>query len=318
MGLRPSFDFSKPLPEKYESQMPHGVTTELEKYQWRELKLGELRIKGLVRVDENNRYVIVDDDAVASAGDAADDAISDKSDDNAAIMLEDSETTTQDILSEIGISLQNESASESNDAPDEVQKEESEDESSSEKDVKQSVTKSKSSGKARNIFSTSRARSSDDDSECIRFLSKSVMTAVRRIFPGTASKSDLISAVVYIFSGGDCEISDRAMELVNDYKSKDELTSVNERLSHLERSFERVSRRQLEMLQSIELCTCFNTFDRRYGSNEPRRSPKQTEFREKDNLDMLDRLREQAKDQLKMDDAERGRQIYNQIKDKNE
>lgn len=157
-------------------------------------------------------------------------------------------------------------------------------------------------------------KASDAGYEDIRSVPKSVLQAIRRQFPETASKADLISAAAYIFTNGDCEISDRAMEIVKSYRSDDALTTISERLAHLERE----NKRHLELLQSIELCTCFNTFDRRYGSNEPRRGPKYTEFREQDNLDMLERLREQAKDQIRTDDLTIGRQIYNQVKDIND
>lgn len=162
---------------------------------------------------------------------------------------------------------------------------------------------------------TSVQKSSDVGYEDIRTIPRSVVQAVRRQFPETASKSDLFSAVAYIFTNGDCEISERAMEMVKSYRaSNNTMATIVDRLSCLERE----NKRQLELLQSIELCTCFNTFDRRYGSSEPRRGPKLTEFREQDNLDMLTRLREQAKDQMRIDDLAIGRQIYNQIKDKND
>ena len=140
------------------------------------------------------------------------------------------------------------------------------------------------------------------------------MDALRSLFPCSASKADLVSAAVYIVTNGACEISDKAMELVENYESDDKLVSINERLSHLERA----TKIQTTLLQSIELCTCFNTFDRRYGSTQPRKSPKNTDFREQDNLDMLECLREQAVDQQRIDELERGRQIYNQTKDKND
>ena len=150
--------------------------------------------------------------------------------------------------------------------------------------------------------------------ECIRNIPKSVMDALRSLFPCSASKADLVSAAVYIVTNGACEISDKAMELVDNYESDDKLVSIIERLSHLELA----TKIQTTLLQSIELCTCFNTFDRRYGSTQPRKSPKNTDFREQDNLDMLECLREQAVDQQRIDELERGRQIYNQTKDKND
>lgn len=158
---------------------------------------------------------------------------------------------------------------------------------------------------------TSIPKSLDIGCEDIRAVPKSVMQAVRKQFPETASKADLLSAAIYIFTNGDCEISDRAMEIVKSYRANDTLVSINERLAHLERE----NKRHLELLQAIELCTCYNAYDRRYGSNEPRRGPKLTEFREQGSLDMLERLREQAKDQMRTDDLAIGRQIYTQTKD---
>ena len=158
---------------------------------------------------------------------------------------------------------------------------------------------------------TSIPKSLDIGCEDIRAVPKSVMQAVRKQFPETASKADLLSAAIYIFTNGDCEISERAMEIVKSYRADDTLVSINERLAHLEHE----NKRHLELLQAIELCTCYNAYDRRYGSNEPRRGPKLTEFREQGSLDMLERLREQAKDQMRTDDLAIGRQIYNQTKD---
>lgn len=104
------------------------------------------------------------------------------------------------------------------------------------------------------------------------------------------------------------------MQLVESYGKRDGGAEISERLSNIER----MQRDNARMLQSIELCTCYNTFDRRYGSKERRVSPKDTEFREQGNLDMLDRLRRQADDQRKVDCIERGRDIYNFIKDKDD
>ena len=73
-------------------------------------------------------------------------------------------------------------------------------------------------------------------------------------------------------------------------------------------------RHHSETLSAIELCDCYNTYEIRYGSNASRHGPKNTEFREQGNLDMLERLREQAKEQRTEDMRKRGRQIYEQSK----
>lgn len=140
-----------------------------------------------------------------------------------------------------------------------------------------------------------------------------VLTALRRLFPGGTSNGDLLAAAGYIVTDGDCEVSETAMQLVESYNRRDN-DDLEERLSNIERMLRDGTR----MWQSIELCTCYNTFDRRYGSKERRVSPKETEFREQGNLDMLDRLRRQADDQRKVDNIERGRDIYNSNKDKND
>lgn len=79
-----------------------------------------------------------------------------------------------------------------------------------------------------------------------------------------------------------------------------------------------MNKKQLDLLYSTELAACYIAFDRRYGSSAPRTGPKTNEFREPENLDMLERLREQARDQRHIDDLITGRTIYDQIKDKNE
>ncbi len=146
---------------------------------------------------------------------------------------------------------------------------------------------------------------SANDKETIQKIPKAQIAAMRQTFPGAANKIDMFSAMVYIISDGACEISESAMQLVKAYKKDDMTAAVAERLGNIER----MMREQGQMLQAVELCTCYNTYDRRYGAKERRISPKETEFREKGNLDMLDRLRQQAKDQKQIDSLERGREI---------
>lgn len=278
-------NFNEPLPSEYERQMPSGLSP-LDKYNWRKHKFGELRMTGLATVDDDGNVNISSQTQVCE----------------------------HDAKNDISV---NESMC------DDVSREESAfDKSSESSDV---ILQKMESQKAVSILKTPRKQKTNQvtaeadkqnltDVESIKYVPKSVVTALRRLFPETASKADLISAAVYILTDGACEISDRAMDLVKSYSADDKLISINDRLAHLERD----SKRQLMLLQSIELCTCFNTFDRRYGSNGPRKGAKLTEFREQENLDMLERLREQARDQARMDDLERGRQIYDQIKDKND
>lgn len=166
--------------------------------------------------------------------------------------------------------------------------------------------------------SPSERKKASNGYEFIKNMPCEPMDALRRKFPQAASKVDLLSAVIYIFTDGDCEISENAMRLVESYKDENNQRSMFERTEERLGNIERMLREQRELLQSVELCTCWNTFDRRFGSKERAASPKETEFREKGNLDMLARLRTQAKDQRKIDDIEKGRAIYAQTKDKND
>ena len=157
------------------------------------------------------------------------------------------------------------------------------------------------------------AKKTSSEYKPVRGVHKSVLEALDRLFPGGTANGDMIAAVVYIVTNGDCEVSEKAMQLVESYGKRDGGAEIFERLSNIERML----RDNARMLQSVELCTCYNTFDRRYGSKERRVSPKDTEFREQGNLDMLDRLRRQADDQRKVDCIERSRDIYDLTKDKN-
>ena len=158
------------------------------------------------------------------------------------------------------------------------------------------------------------AKKTSSEYKPVRGVHKSVLEALDRLFPGGTANGDMIAAVVYIVTNGDCEVSEKAMQLVESYGKRDGGAEISERLSNIERML----RDNARMLQSVELCTCYNTFDRRYGSKERRVSPKDTEFREQGNLDMLDRLRRQADDQRKVDMIERSRDIYDLIKDKDD
>ncbi len=123
------------------------------------------------------------------------------------------------------------------------------------------------------------------------------------ILPVSASNADLLSAVVYIFTGGDCEISDKTMKIVERYEAEDNLVVIKNELKQINNTL----RHHSETLAAIELCDCYNTYDRRYGSDAPRRGPKNTEFCDQGNLDMLEHLRELAKEQQTEDMRKRGR-----------
>ena len=290
MGTKPHYDFSKPLPEPYESQMPASKISAYEKYLWREHKIEELFINGLVKVDDKNMYVFLNEEDLSNSSD------------DKQIEEDDDETTeeTKDFdETEIVFSEEQEDVS---DEPETV--------------IKQPVvSKSSKSLKTNKKKSVQKKNLNDDsDFEFIKNMPTSVMDALRKIFISNASKADLISAAVYIFTKGDCEISDKAMKLVESYDAENQLDSIEDRLSRLER----LNKKQLDLLYSTELAACYTAFDRRYGATAPRTGPKTHEFREPECLDMLDRLREQSQDQKHIDELNTGREIYNQIKDKND
>jgi hypothetical protein len=81
---------------------------------------------------------------------------------------------------------------------------------------------------------------------------------------------------------------------------------------------EQLMREQRVYLQSIELCACYDLYDRRFGARERRGQPKDNEFREQGNIDLLKKLRRQARDQREQDMRDRGRDIYNSTKDRND
>lgn len=270
-----NINYNDPLPDKYEAMMPENLSP-YDKFEWRKHKVGELRAQRLLIVDDNGNCTFVEQSEQTSSSVVTAPSVATVAPDSAASKVQDdvAETKQPESVSKPAVEL-------------------------------------KSKPKTSKRPATSIPKSLDAEYEDIRSVPKSVMQAVRKLFPETASKADLVSAIVYIFTNGECEISERAMEIVKSYQADDTLVSINERLARLERE----NKRHLELLQAIELCTCYNAYDRRYGSNEPRRGPKLTEFREQGSLDMLERLREQARDQMRTDDLAIGRQIYNQTKD---
>lgn len=145
--------------------------------------------------------------------------------------------------------------------------------------------------------------------DTIQNIPKGVISAMNRMLnPCGASRADVLSAFVYIFTNGDCKISDKAMEIVHAYQKTDELVNMNTRLKHIEN----VLRQHTDMLYSIELVSSFNTYDRRYGANRTK-NPKDTDFCEPDNLAMIDKLRQQAHEQKQLENRQRGRDTWDEI-----
>lgn len=300
-------NYSALLTPEIEAQMPKGLTG-VDAMNWRKRKMKELVEQGYTGIDGNvPRF---EDTAKTSesteSAEMTEDKIENDSVEEEIVSSEENESDESDGSDIISLGFEQMEQTEQIEAE---QIEQAEPENSvvayskkpSSKKTKKRVSKTTSVGY-----------------EFARNIPCSVMDALRRQFATNASKVDLISAAVYIFTDGDCEISDNAMQIVKAYKAEDKQFDLTQRTETRLANIERMLREQRDMMQSVELCTCYNTFDRRYGSKEPRRAPKDTEFREQGNLDMLARLRKQAKDQRMIDDVEKGRAIYNQTKDEND
>lgn len=299
-------NYSALLTPEIEAQMPKGLTG-VDAMNWRKRKMKELVEQGYTGIDGNVPHF--EDTAETSesteSAEMTEAKIENDSAEEEIVSSEEDESDESDIIS-LGFE-QMEQIEHVKEEAEQIERAELENsvvtyaKKPSSKKTKKCVSKTTSVGY-----------------EFARNIPCSVMDALRRQFATNASKVDLISAAVYIFTDGDCEISDNAMQIVKAYKAEDKQFDLTERTETRLANIERMLREQRDMIQSVELCTCYNTFDRRYGSKEPRRAPKDTEFREQGNLDMLARLRKQAKDQRMIDDVEKGRAIYNQTKDKND
>ena len=268
-------DYSKPLPVEYEMKMPNHLINSANsylRYQWRERQYDYYKAQGYLDMDEDGNIIVIKPRNPEISTTVQTVSVVDNTDTTSV------DTTTLETNNEIS---QTEISPPKYTPPN--------------KSVSKKLVKKEKD---------------DSEEEYVRAVPKSVMNAIRRIFPVSASNADLLSAVVYIFTGGDCEISDKAMKIVERYNAEDNLVAIKNELKQINNAL----RHHSETLSAIELCDCYNTYDRRYGSDAPRRGPKNTEFREQGNLDMLERLREQAKEQRTEDMRKRGRQMYEQSK----
>ena len=76
---------------------------------------------------------------------------------------------------------------------------------------------------------------SDLKLKAVRDIPESVLDAMRGAIPKQSSNGNLISAFVYIFTNGDCEISPKAMKLVESYKLIDNNEKILNKLENIER-----------------------------------------------------------------------------------
>jgi hypothetical protein len=137
------------------------------------------------------------------------------------------------------------------------------------------------------------------------------MNAMRKTFPCKISNVDLISAFVFIHVGGGFEISEAAKEAIKLYEGKKAELDMALEMTRLRNQIKKVS----ETISIIELGLAFNINDRLH---EAPRTPlaKDQQFRDNNTLDILDGLRRDGKNQIKLDSERLGRQIH-QAKGKN-
>lgn len=76
---------------------------------------------------------------------------------------------------------------------------------------------------------------SDLKLKTVRDIPENVLEAMRRVIPGQSSNGNLISAFVYIFTNGGCEISPNAMRLVESYKLFDKNDKILNKLTNIEK-----------------------------------------------------------------------------------
>ncbi|MCM1330360.1 MAG: hypothetical protein NC253_13080 [Ruminococcus sp.] len=83
----------------------------------------------------------------------------------------------------------------------------------------------------------------DLDLKLVRNVPGNVITAMRRLFPEQSSNGDLISAFVYVFTNGNCQISPKAMELVRSYRNYNGNQEILDRLDNIEKVLRELNKR---------------------------------------------------------------------------
>jgi hypothetical protein len=146
----------------------------------------------------------------------------------------------------------------------------------------------------------------DSNCEYVRPVPIDVMQAMRMVFPGCKlSNSDLISAFVYVQTGGNIEISEAAKRAVDAYNGKKAELDVGVEIGRL--------RKQISVLttkvNAAELGVSFIVSDRLF-SVERAPTIKKQGYRDSNTLDVLENLRADGKNQAKLDAERLGRQIH--------
>jgi hypothetical protein len=171
---------------------------------------------------------------------------------------------------------------------------------------KQTEVKPKEKAKPKAIpKSKSSSKSNDEQSESARGLHPSVMNALRSLFPYKLNNADLISAFVYIHTGGKCVLTERAEEAVSAYKGDKEGLNVAEAINNMARELKKISASNA----AIELGTAFSITDRLFNTQRAS-TPKDQVMRDSKTLDILTVLRREGHAQVLNDNERRGREIH--------
>ena len=128
--------------------------------------------------------------------------------------------------------------------------------------------------------------------ECIRYMPAEAMNALRAVFPYSLSKTELLLTAIYIITNGGIDVPEKVIKAAKTYKD-DKLTAIEERLSRIER----INNIALNRMYAVELCSSYIVYDMIYGLRGARSGPEKEVFRTMGNLELLECLREQAKEQ---------------------
>jgi len=145
----------------------------------------------------------------------------------------------------------------------------------------------------------------------IKRVDVSVMKAIRRVIPDSLSRADVLAAFVYLHTG-DCELTPKAEQVVNNYDGDQPLKDIGERLAYLEKSM----RHAIDLLYAVELNAAVNMADRLYASvNNRGKDVKKLDMLQTGVLDVIDSVRAQAKEYAKQEKRRKGSYMYHLFED---
>jgi hypothetical protein len=139
----------------------------------------------------------------------------------------------------------------------------------------------------------------------------SVVRAIRKVITDDISNPERLAAFVHIHTGGDCELTEKAKRAVKNYEGDKTLTEIKSQLDYLQKAVKQI----IASNHVIELGIALNLTDSLYAGIQNRgKDTKNLNICQTTVIDMLDRLRAQSKEQTKVENKQKGRQIYNQTK----